>query len=137
MEFAQALVEILQTQTKTAGRCWFAVWVGYALDEALRRLPRLVIPHREYYVATGPLAVATEGVYESGFAYQSASMWWPDDWSWFVSTEVDLAYTYVGGTRECIDAILAHPHVEALRAELGHRITWDSDTINPSPGPPE
>jgi hypothetical protein len=68
--------------------------------------------------------------------YRSANMWWPDDRSWFVSTEVDLAYTYVGGTRECIKAVTGHPEIEALPAKLSDRITWDSDAMNPSPGPP-
>lgn len=60
-------------------------------------------------------------------------MWWPDDRSWFVSTEVDFSWTYVGGTKACIDAVLAHPEVEALRARLSDRITIDGDMLNLPP----
>ena len=28
-------------------------------------------------------------------------MWWPDDRAWFVSTQVDYAWTYIGGAQEC------------------------------------
>jgi hypothetical protein len=37
----------------------------------------------------------------------------------------------VGGSRELIDAILKHPALEALPAELDDGITYDSDRLNP------
>jgi hypothetical protein len=136
LELARALVSSLRPHTKTPELCWFAVWVGWGSDQPSSQLPRLVIPQREYYLASGSVDDAVRGVYGESSGYQSPSMWWPHDRSWFVSTEVDLAYTYLGGTRECIAAVIAHPEIEVLRARPGDRITWDSDTINPSPGPP-
>ncbi len=50
-----------------------------------------------------------------------------------VPMEVDLSWTYVGGTKESIDAVLAHPDVEALRARVSDGIAYDSDTVNPPP----
>lgn len=134
LEFARALVSILRLCTRTPELCWFAIWVGFQPGGAA--LPRLVLPQREYYLATGPLDDAIRGVYGVDFDYQSANMWWPNDRSWFVSTEVDLACSYVGGTRECIRAVTAHPDMEAVPARLTDKIQWDSDDINPSPGPP-
>lgn len=88
------LIRILNSQTSTPERCWFAVWTGFALAKSLQGLPRLVIPHREYYVAQGPIEDALRGLHGPGLVYQSPNMWWPEDRSWFVSTEVDLPYTY-------------------------------------------
>jgi hypothetical protein len=136
IELARAIVSIMQARTNTPGLCWFAVWAGLGQDESIRALPRLVTPGREYYVASGPLESASHGVYRGTSGYQSANMWWPDDRAWFVATEVDLAYTYAAGTQECIDAVVTHPEIEALRARLSDRITWDGDTVNPSPGRP-
>ncbi len=88
-------------------------------------------------MTAGPIDDALRSIRAvDGTTYQSVSMWWPDDRSWFVSTEVDLAWTYVGGAREAIDDVLAQPEIEALRARLSDRFTWDGDSLNPSPGRP-
>jgi hypothetical protein len=135
LEFARALVEILGSHTPRSERCWFAVWVGWG-QSGTEGLPRFATDRREYYLASGPLDDALRGVYGESAGYQSASMWWPDDCSWFVSTEVDLAYTYVGGTRECVTAVAGHPKIEAVATRLTDGISWDSDKVNSSPGPP-
>ena len=132
-EIRSALTDVLRAHTTTPERCWFAVWEGWGgFDPGTSRFD---LPGRRYFLATGAIDAAASSVLE-GWAEQSPSMWWPDDRSWFVSTEIDFTYTYVGGTRECIDAILAHPDIEALRAKIADRITWDGDRINASPGPP-
>jgi hypothetical protein len=136
IELVRALASNLRPRTTTPGACYFAAWVGLGSAPSPSTLPRLIIPQREYYVASGRLDDAVRSVYGDLSGYQSANMWWPDDRSWFVSTEVDLAYTYVGGTRECIEAVTGQPEIEALPAKLSDRITWDSDAMNPSPGPP-
>jgi len=41
--------------------------------------------------------------------------------------------TYVGGTDECIAAIVDHPDLEAFPVQATDKVTWDSDTINPRP----
>lgn len=84
---------------------------------------RVKLPHRDYLLFRGPIAKA-QG-WEDG-----PNLWWPDNRSWFVASEIDLPYTYVGGTQELIDAILAHPAIEALPAKLSDGITFDSDRIN-------
>ena len=136
-ELARALVGVLRSHTRSSEQCWFAVWVGWGLPGTQAGLPQLVTSRREYYLAGGPLDDALRGVYGESFGYQSASMWWPEDRSWFVSTEVDLAYTYVGGTRECVTAVAGHPKIEAVSARLTDGVTWDSDKVNPTPGPPD
>lgn len=129
-ELAGALVSVLGPRTATPDRCWFAVWDGWGrLAPSPDR--KLELPHRGYFLAAGTVEDALHTVMRPEAPYQSASLWWPDDHSWFVSTEVDLAYTYIGGTRDCIDAVIADPAIEALRAQLSDGITYDSDAVNP------
>lgn len=132
-EIASALADVLRAHTTTPERCWFAVWEGWGgFDPGT---PRFDLPARRYFLATGAIDAAASSVL-GDWTERSPSMWWPDDRAWFVSTEIDFTYTYVGGTRECVEAILAHPRIEALRARSGDRITWDGDRVNASPGPP-
>jgi hypothetical protein len=84
---------------------------------------RVSLPNRVYLLFRGPIAKA-QG-WEDG-----PNLWWPDDRAWCVASEIDLPYTYVGGSQELIDAILASPAIEALPAKLSDGITYDSDKIN-------
>ena len=60
----------------------------------------------------------------------SPNIWWPEDRAWCVATDIDLCYTYIGGSRECIEAILSTPDLEALPATLDASTYLTSDTIN-------
>ena len=46
----------------------------------------------------------------------SPNLWWPDDRAWCVATEIDLAWTYVGGSGALISDVLASPSLEAQPA---------------------
>jgi hypothetical protein len=46
----------------------------------------------------------------------SPNLWWPDDRAWCVATEIDLAWTYVGGPAALISDVLANPRLEAQPA---------------------
>ena len=125
---ARALIAVLRSHTTTPDRCWFAVWEGWGgLAPGTSRFEH---PNRRYFLAEGAVEDAASSVFEPG-PFQSASMWWPDDRAWFVSTEVDLAYTYMAGRRACIGEVLAHPGIEALRARPTDGITYASDALNP------
>ena len=50
-----------------------------------------------------------------------------------MATEVDFDWTYVGGSTECIAAILGDRRLEALPAQLSDGVTYDSDPLNPTP----
>ncbi|NLU69342.1 hypothetical protein [Streptomyces sp. HNM0574] len=65
--------------------------------------------------------------------WQSPNLWWPEDRAWSVATDIDFTWTYVGGTRACVDAVLAAEGLEAYEAEPGHAVTFDGDTVNPPP----
>jgi hypothetical protein len=70
-------------------------------------------------------ALATAGL---GGEHQVANLWWPQDRAWCVATEIDLAWTYVGGPAGLIGQLLAETRIEALPAapdgELGGIEDW-------------
>ncbi len=152
LDLARALVGVLAGHTSTPERCWFAAWEGWGdpvsfhvvggsgdptppPGTVIRRpkRPTFNVPGRGYYLAEGPLTAALDTVYGVTWAYQSASIWWPDDRAWCVATEVDFDWTYVGGSAACIAAVVGHPKLEALPAQLSDGVTWVSDRINPTP----
>ncbi len=64
------------------------------------------------------------------FLPQSPSIFWPDDESWCVATEIDLFCTYVGGSRALIDELLADERLEVWEAHLDDPVAHDSDALN-------
>ena len=92
---------------------------------------RVRLPGRDYLLRRGPIEAAS--ALSSGHRSApevSPNLWWPDDRAWFVATEIDYMWTYVGGPQEVIDAVLADPRLEALPARLDHSPFYDGDTLN-------
>jgi hypothetical protein len=116
-----ALVEHLRPATTTPEECYFALWEGYSIfPPAL--VPKLELPNRAYYIYIGPLEAALSSFDPFPFSQRSANLWWPADQAWCVATEVDFAWTYVGGPRSCIDAILSDARLDAV--ETSARARW-------------
>jgi hypothetical protein len=136
----EALVETLSEHTAHMDHAWFCVWDGFAMfgggttGEAVRRAPRARMPWRGYLVFRGPLSAAAR-LEIDGFRF-TPNLWWPDDRTWCVATEIDGYSTYVGGTAACIDAVLADERVEALATSADARFDVWSDEINPRPSGP-
>lgn len=149
-----ALAGLLSTHTTTRERCWFCLWDGYGylhaggmavfrsyftgpgtppvpepialpafppIPSRSRRLVRL--PARDYLLYTG--AVEQSAGWPDG-----PNLWWPEDRSWCVASEIDFPYTYVGGSDELIAEVLEHPLLEALPSSIHDGITADSDRVN-------
>lgn len=152
---AGVLVDVLTAYTRTPDRCWFCLWEGWgwvqgAPAEATlsprqrwRRRPaettgpvpskvragrRVRAPGRQYLLYRGPVA-ASMAFCSLPWA-QTPALWWPDDRAWCVATEIDFSWTYVGGSTELVERLLADRRLEALPARLGDRITYDSDRLN-------
>jgi hypothetical protein len=154
----QALVRLLSKHTATPDACWLCLWEGQGylhpggiaplvalfvrgprfltwlrLRAARRRLqrrkpPRLSsarvdLPNRRYLLFRGSVDDAVG--WEDG-----PNLWWPVDRAWCVASEIDFGYTYVGGSHELIKELLAHPELEAVPANLGDAVTYDSDKLN-------
>jgi hypothetical protein len=116
------LVEHLRRATTTAERCFFAVWEGHgALAAPLALEPTLELPHRRYHVFVGPIDGAHTSFSVVDFDHLSANLWWPADQAWCVATEIDFAWTYVGGPRSTIEALLKDARLEAVETTAAAR----------------
>jgi hypothetical protein len=115
LPLVEALIEHLAAATTTPELCYFAVWEGFGDSVAPPRLaPKLELPNRAYDVFSGPLAAARTSLGDIPWGHRSPNLWWPADHAWCVATEIDFAWTYVGGPRDCIAAVLADPRLEAI-----------------------
>ena len=122
------LVDLLRPHTTTPDRCWLAAWEGSGVDDGGVDA-RLELPNRSYLLAGGSVELASASVLPRPMD-QSYNLWWPEDRAWFVSTEVDYAWTYVGGTRALVDELLVDGRLEVLEARLTDRPFYDSDVLN-------
>ena len=122
-DLASALVEIIGADVEA----WLALWNGYgwlggpgsrsfkffgppAPDVPMvylrqpplpRRGARLVhLPNRAYFLYRGTLDQVPGWM-------DGPNLWWPDDRSWCVASEIDLPWTYVGGPKALIAKVLA------------------------------
>jgi hypothetical protein len=116
------LLEHLERATTAADRCFFAVWEGHGDSVVGSTLePTLELPHRRHHVFAGPIEGARTSFSVVDFYHLSANLWWPADRAWCVATEIDAAWTYVGGARRLIDALLADPRLEAVETTAAAR----------------
>ncbi len=133
---AQSLAAILRQWTSRPDECWFGLWDGYGWEgriplaapgervtalpdpvpESVRNGPRVHLPHRDYLLYSGPVeaVLASVSLADSG---QTPNLWWPDDRTWFVASEIDLAWTYVGGSAGMVKSLIKDDRIEALPAE--------------------
>jgi hypothetical protein len=125
---ALALIEDLVVHTTTPQDCYFCLWNGYAAGGAAMYVkegtppverarpappPRLVeLPNRDYELFEASLASLV--IMLNGRDQQTPNLWWPADQSWCVASEIDLQWTYVGGSSELIDQLLADERLETL-----------------------
>jgi hypothetical protein len=137
IETRAAMAGVLAPWTSTPDHSWVCIWEGFAgIPEFLANVPRVQLPHRSYVllhatvkrVGDGPLLVGP--LHDLG-----PNLWWPEDRSWCVATEIDFRWTYVGGSAECIQAVLAHQRLEALPANPSQRADSLGDRINATGGP--
>ena len=148
---AEVLAGILREWAATPHDCWFCVWDGYGWESAstffsvasaetgqppetaapsrrdpvpgpVREGPRVQLPNRSYLLYQGPAEAALTLPGLDGTFGQCPNLWWPADRAWCVASEIDLPWTYVGGPRGLIDAILADDRIEALPAAPDDRV---------------
>lgn len=77
----------------------------------VRNGPRVRLPNRDYLFYRGDPPDALAFVESER---QTANLWWPSDHSWCVATEIDLPWTYVGGSADLVAAVVSDPRLEAL-----------------------
>ena len=124
----------LRRFTSTPDRCWFCVWEGNGyIEPRLYERARVKAPGRDYVLFRGSLESimafkTAEAIAHWGY---SPNLWWPDDRSWFVGTDIYLDYTFLAGSAECVEAVLTHPELEALPSAADAPVY--ADTVNPPP----
>lgn len=133
-EVVGALVTVLARHTTSPQRCWFAWWDGFGYMRAdFTGAAEFRLPGREYHLLGGPIEAAIESALPQSYTNQSPNIWWPDDRTWCVATEIDFNTTYVGCSDACRDDILAEPTLEASAIDPQTGIDWRSDPLNPYP----
>lgn len=125
------LARVLERFTTTPSTCWFAVWDGSGTPVYPRPVHTVPMPNRPMALFAGPLGAVTTSF--GGQPFECAHLWWPEDQSWCVAGDVDLMSTYVAGSVECVAAVLADEDLESFPVTVDQRVTWDSDTVNPTP----
>jgi hypothetical protein len=53
---------------------------------------------------------------------QTPNLWWPAERSWCVASEIDLTWSFVGGSSQLISALVADDRIEAQPAQLSDNI---------------
>lgn len=130
---ANELSHILKQFTST-DRVMYALWNGYGIE--VKDAELIELPERPMYVIEGSIDSAANPFGLGPENQRTANLWWDCDQKWCVATEIDLVTTYVGGSHDCIEAILNNDLLEAMPVTSSQRITWDADTLNPLPDHP-
>jgi hypothetical protein len=131
---ASRLVAVLRRHTSTPDDCWFGVWTGFGWQspDADVLTAACALLGREYLLVRGPVELAAANAAPEP-AEQSVNIWWPADRAWCVVTDIDLMSTYVGGSRACIDDLLAASDLEVVPAAVYDPVHLGADVINPIP----
>lgn len=90
-------------------------------DLGIEISPSLTGSGRTYILHRGSIDVSASAE-DHGARWMPPSFWWPADRAWFVSTDIDITSTYVGGSETLIEALLADDLLEVFGADLGDRL---------------
>lgn len=90
-------------------------WEGAAHPADSDRHELLELPNRRYFVVEIPIALWHDSrtVVDS-----SPNLVWTSDKSWFFNSDIDCSSTYLGGSRELVNDLVASPDLEALEVQL-------------------
>jgi hypothetical protein len=153
---AEVLASISREWTATPEHCWFCVWDGFGwntgtsafafLTESgrppempdpvpdpvpgeVRAGPRVRLPNRDYFLYAGSAEDVVTLARVDGTGGQCPNLWWPDDRAWCVASDIDLQWTYVGGPRGLIEAVIADSRIEALPAAPADPVSRVEDWV--------
>jgi len=128
LEQRRILVDHLRRATTTPDLCWFAMWEGFGgLDDSVIH-ERVELPHRNYLLYSGTIDRALESPMDP--FDQAPNLWWPEDRTWFVATEIDFDSTFVGGDDRLIAALVSDRRLEALPIALSAKADDAADRVN-------
>ena len=105
---------------------WFLLWDGFGnlnWDVLSDAVPKVGHPHRDFFLLHGPLDTYANFV-------DAPNYWWPDDRAWCLSSDTDYFWSYLAGSRACVNEILAIPAMDALETALENPAHQGMDTVN-------
>ncbi len=124
--------------TKTLDDCFHGLWAGAVsgmhgdpvrgispwFPASILNGARVRIPNREYMLFRGHLDYvghwgATDAATGSSKdeEFPAPHLLWPADRRWFVATDVDSDFTWVGRSQRLIDAVITDPELDAERVQ--------------------
>lgn len=113
---------VLAGFTTTPDDAWFGAWEGYSdtvIPPAVLESSMVDLRVRRYGLLHGTLADAGEWAAAIGASWPPCppALVWPADRSWCLVADTDPHYAGVGGSAEAIEALLAEPALDAVRAD--------------------
>ena len=69
-------------------------------------MPWFNVPLRRYLLVGGALASVSVIARPEGSGFQVPDVWWPQDRNWFVASDTDLDWSYVGGGEAFVARVL-------------------------------
>lgn len=150
------LCNVLARHTQRSEECLFGCWTGWSSTETISREsapvsagdqrletemadntagPQFSLPMnagRDYTLWVGPIAAAVGVAELDGLFPRSPNFIWPSDRTWFLSTDIDLDSTLIGGSRGLIDELQTADDLEVLPVKPDESIASDADQINKS-----
>ncbi|WEG13276.1 hypothetical protein PU629_02615 [Pullulanibacillus sp. KACC 23026] len=125
----KALANLLAPFTQTPDSIWCLVWEGRVGQLKKTGHPLVSKPNRRYYLFNGCIHDLGSDEFEKSRC-EPPEYWFPEDKAWCVATDMDIFWTYVGGSYECVDSILHSRQLESVPAKLRSGLTVESDRIN-------
>jgi hypothetical protein len=85
---------------------------------AARKVPTFSLLHgnRSYFLIRGHPEDSIRLHRE--FHFHPPTLWWPEDRSWFVHTEIDAVSTYLGGSRALVDRLVGEHVLESFEVGI-------------------
>lgn len=69
-------------------------------------MPSFDVPLRRDFLVEGALQSVSRIARPGGSGFQVPDLWWPQDRSWFVASDTDLDWSYVGGSEAFVARVL-------------------------------
>ncbi len=126
----QEMLQAILGRHTTSTMGWFLLWEGFGnLNEKAfgPRVPKVVHDQRSYFLLRGPLDSYRQFP-------DDPSYWWPDDRAWCLSTDTDFSWSYLAGTRGCVDEVLQAPIADAWETVPDNPARSGMDIVNDPTG---
>jgi hypothetical protein len=124
-----ALMPVLARHTNSTSGS-FLLWEGFGdLNREVFNagIPKVSHVMRNFYLLKGPL---------DSYAHFSndPSYWWPDDQAWCMCTDTDFEWSYLAGSRGCVDEVLGLPVMDAVETNPQNPARSGIDVVNDPDG---